>query len=63
VSDENGMFPTIQETAHAARVAFLAASVAHARIMARRAARLSPKPEPWSAGALDRLLVDLDIAP
>jgi len=57
------MFPTIQETAHAARVAFLAASVAHARIMARRAARLSPKPEPWSAGALDRLLVDLDIAP
>jgi hypothetical protein len=61
------MNDSIRDTAHAARVAHLAAQAAHIRIVARRVARQPAVPPveateplaPWTERGLSRLLVDV----
>jgi hypothetical protein len=65
------MIDSIRDTAHAARVAFLAAQKSHIRIVSRRVAAEQPKVSPvepvvevepkttWTDEGLSRLLVDV----
>lgn len=65
------MIDSLRNTAHSARVAFLAAQKAHIRIVSRRVAQETPKVSPvepvvetepkhaWTDEGLSRLLVDV----